>query len=270
MLIDTLFIFKALASISIVVALSLIAERAGPRVAGLLTGLPLGAGMVIIFTGAEQGAEFAARSAHHMVPGFITTLVFVYIYAAVAARQGIGGITGVMLPSLLANAGYALCAFAVSFTQLPLWASVPMIAVCLVCASKLMAYLPNTPIMARVSFGWRVMAFRAGMATSAILLITGIAGNVGEQWTGILTAFPITLYPLILVIHITYSGNEIAAVLKHVPMGLGGVVSFCITAAFSLPAFGLTWGTALAYVVAATYLLSYSQLSRWWLSRKAA
>ena len=267
MLIDTLFLFKALASISIVVTLSLIAERVGPRVAGLLTGLPLGAGMVIIFTGAEQGADFAARSAHHMVPGFVTTLVFIYIYAAVAAKEGIGGVRGVLMPSLCANTAYAASAWLVSLTHIPLLYSVPMILVCLVVTSKLMAYLPNTPIMARVSFGWRVMAFRAGMATSAILLITGIAGNVGEQWTGILTAFPITLYPLILVIHITYTGNEIAAVLKHVPMGLGGVVSFCITAAYSLPAFGLGWGTALAYVVAAVYLLSYSQLSRWWLKR---
>ena len=269
MLIDTLFILKIVISISIVVALSLIAERAGPRVAGLLTGLPLGAGMVIIFTGAEQGVEFAARSAHHMVPGFVTTLVFVYIYAAVAAKQGIGGIRAVLWPSLLANAGYAATAWLVSFTQLPLFYSVPMIAFCLVGASKLMAYLPNTPIMARVRFGWRVMAFRAGMATAAIMIITGIAGNIGEQWTGILTAFPITLFPLILVIHITYSGNEIAAVLKHVPMGLGGVVSFCVTAAYSLPALDLGWGTFAAYIVAAVYLFGYSQLSRWWIRRRA-
>jgi hypothetical protein len=269
MLIDTLFILKAVISISIVVALSLIAERAGPRVAGLLTGLPLGAGMVVIFTGAEQGADFAARSAHHMIPSFVTTLVFVYLYAAVAARQGIGGIKGVIWPSIAANAGYACAAWGVSLVHLPLWASVPLIALCLIGASRLMAYLPNTPIMARVRFGWRVMAFRAGMATAAILLITGIAGNIGEQWTGILTAFPITLFPLILVIHITYTGNEISAVLKHVPMGLGGVVSFCITAKFSLPAMGLGWGTTVAYVVAAVYLFSYSQLSGWWRARKS-
>ncbi len=270
MVIDTLFILKALASISIVVALSLIAERAGPRVAGLLTGLPLGAGMVIIFTGAEQGAAFAAASAHHMVPGFVTTVVFVYLYAMAAARGGIGGVRGVIVPSVLANGGYALSAWGMSFTSIPLIWSVPMVALCFIAGSRLMAHLPNTPIMARVSFGWRVMAFRAGMATAAILLITGIAGNVGPQWTGILTAFPITLYPLILVIHITYTGHEIAAVLKHVPAGLGGVVSFCVTAAFSLPAMGLGWGTLVAYVAAAAYLLAFSQISSWWAKRNRA
>lgn len=268
MVIDFLFLMKAVISISIVVGLSLIAERAGPRVAGLLTGLPLGAGMVIIFTGAEQGPDFAAASAHHMVPGFVTTLVFIYLYAFSAAKRRIGGIKGVIVPSLLANGGYALSAWLMSFTAIPLQYSIPMIAVCLFLASRLMRSLPNTPIMARVSFGWRVMAFRAGMATAAILLITGIAGNVGAQWTGLLTAFPITLYPLILVLHITYAGEEIAAVLKHVPAGLGGVVSFCVTAAFSLPAFGLGVGAGLAFLAAATYLITFSQLSRLWLARR--
>jgi hypothetical protein len=70
MTIDALFLLKALFSISIVVGLSLIAERAGPRVAGLLTGLPLGAGIVIIFTGIEQGAVFSTQAAQHMVPPY--------------------------------------------------------------------------------------------------------------------------------------------------------------------------------------------------------
>ncbi|MEX0694846.1 MAG: hypothetical protein WD075_10405 [Rhodospirillales bacterium] len=268
MTIDALFILKALFSISIVVALSLIAERAGPRVAGLLTGLPLGAGIVIIFTGIEQNTVFAAEAARHMVPGFVTTVVFIYLYATVAARRGQGGFAAVLLPMLAANAGYAVAAYLVSLGMMPLWAAIPMVIASMLIGSKIMAGLPNTPIMARVSFGWRVLAFRAGMATSAILLITGIAGNIGPQWTGILTAYPMTLLPLILVIHITYTGNEIAAVLKHVPMGLGGVVSFCVTVPFSLPAFGLGWGVTLAYVAAFSYLLAYSSLSRWWRGRR--
>ena len=268
MTIDALFLLKALFSISIVVGLSLIAERAGPRVAGLLTGLPLGAGIVIIFTGIEQGAVFSTQAAQHMVPGFVTTVVFVYLYATVAARLGQGGFAAVFPPLLAANIGYAGAAFLVSQIKLPMWVAIVMVAVVMVIGSKLMAGLPNTPIMARVRFGWRVMAFRAGMATAAILLITGIASNIGAQWTGILTAYPLTLLPLILVLHITYTGSEIAAVLKHVPMGLGGVVSFCVTASYSLPAFGLGWGVILSYVAAFSYLLAYSSLSSWWHGRR--
>lgn len=268
MLVDGLFLAKAIVSIAIVVALSLIAERAGPRTAGLLTGLPLGGGMVIVFTGLEQGTAFAADAARHMVPGFITTGTFVYLYAVVAAKQNLGGIRGTLMPMLVANIGYAVTAWLVSLSPFGFWISVPVLVGFLIFVSRIMMPLPNTPIMARVRFGWRVMAFRAGTATLAILIITGIAGNVGAQWTGILTAYPMTLLPLILVLHITYAGHEVAAVLKHVPMGLGGVISFCVSATYTLPTFGLAWGTTLAYLVAFAYLLCYSQLNSMWIKRR--
>jgi len=267
--VDGLLLAKAVISIGIVVALSLIAERVGPRAAGLLTGLPLGGGMVIIFTGTEQGTAFATEAAAHMVPGFVTTLTFIYLYGIVSARQGLGGIKAIVMPLLAANFGYAVIAWLVSVTKLGIIESIPLVIAGMVLTSRAMRNLPNTPIMARVRFGWRVLMFRAGMATSTILLITAIAGNIGAQWTGILTAYPMTLLPLILVIHITYSGNETAAVLKHVPMGLGGVISFCIAATYSLPELGLGWGTAVAYLAAFTYLLGYSALSQLWRKMKA-
>lgn len=267
--INGILLAKAVVSISIVVALSLIAERVGPRAAGLLTGLPLGAGMVIIFTGGEQGVDFAAGSAGHMVPSFVTTAVFIYLYAAVAARQNRGGIVGVLAPSLAANVGFGIVAWGMSQTEIGLALAVPMVAVVLLFTHKIMAYLPNTPIAVRVRFGWGVLAFRAGMASSAIVTITALAGHLGEHWTALLTAYPLTLYPFILVIHITYRGEEIAAVLKHVPLGLGSVVSFCITASLVLPVLGLALGAAASFAAAFTYLLAFSSVSRWWRGRNA-
>lgn len=258
----TLLILKAIVSIAIVVGLSIAAERAGPRLAGLLIGLPLGAGMVVIFTGYEQGAAFAAASAVHMVPGFATTVVFIYIYGVIAARQNIGGLRGIVLPSLAANAGYGIAAWGLSQFQMPLMYSIPFLIVAIIIGFKIMASLPDKPITARVTFGWKVLAFRAGMATTVIVIITSIAGQVGPQWTGILTAYPITLYPLILVLHITYAGEEVAAVLKHVPFALGSVTSFCIAIIFATPVFGLWVGILLAYVAAAAYLLTCSAVMR--------
>lgn len=257
-----LLLLKAIVSIAIVVGLSIAAERSGPRLAGLLIGLPLGAGMVVIFTGYEQGADFAAASAIHMVPGFATTVVFIYIYGLIAARQNIGGLRGVVMPSLAANAGYGIAAWGLSQFQMPLMYSIPFLIVSIIIGFRIMSSLPDKPITARVTFGWKVLAFRAGMATTVIVIITSIAGQIGPQWTGILTAYPITLFPLILVLHITYAGAEVAAVLKHVPFALGSVTSFCIAIVFATPAVGLVWGVLLAYVAAAVYLLTVSVISR--------
>lgn len=264
-----LVVVKAAFSIGLVIALSLTAERVGPRVAGLLTGLPLGAGIVVIFTGIEQGPVFAAEAAYHMVPSFFTTLVFILVYGAVAASRNEGGLKAIVAPSIAAILGYAMAAYVVSLTQIPLIVSLPVIALLLILTSKLMAYLPNTPIVTRVRFGWGVLMFRALVAALSIVIISSGAGAIGPQWTGILTAFPITLYPLILVIHITYRGEEIAAVLKHVPLGLGGVISFCWAVTWGLPTLGLFWGTLFGYAAAITYLSTFAWVSRYWRQRGA-
>jgi len=65
-----------------------------------------------------------------------------------------------------------------------------------------------------------------------------------------------------LVLHITYTGAEVAAVLKHVPFAMGSVTSFCLAIVFTVPAFGLGIGILLSYVAAAAYLLSFSVISR--------
>lgn len=260
--VDGLFVLKAIMSSGIVVALSLIAERLGPRAAGLLTGLPLGAGMVVIFTGVEQGGAFAAEAAGHMVPGFVTTVVFVYFYAVVALRGGKGGVPAVFLPLLCAHAGYAIAAWLVAQIVWPMWLAIPMVIAALYFSTVLMRAIPNKAIVNRVRFGGGVMAFRAGMATIVILIITGIAGNVGPQWTGILTAYPLTLLPVILVLHITYAGGEIAAMLKHVPNGLGGVISFCLAVHFIVPIVGMLVGVGVAFGVAFLVLFGLSKLGR--------
>lgn len=260
--VNSLFVLKAMMSIGIVVALSLIAERLGPRAAGLLTGLPLGAGMVVIFTGVEQGADFAAEAAGHMVPGFVTTVVFVYFYAVVALRRERGGVTAVVLPLLCAHAGYAAVAWMIGQIVWPMWLAIPVVVAALICGTMLMRVIPDKSISNRVRFGGSVMAFRAGMATMVILIITSIAGNVGPQWTGILTAYPITLLPVILVLHITYAGGEIAAMLKHLPNGLGSVISFCLAVHLVVPVAGLFVGVSVAYGVAFLFLFGLSHLGR--------
>lgn len=257
-----ILIAKAVVSISVVVGLSIVAERLGPRAAGLLTGMPLGAGIIVVFTGIEQGAAFAADAAVYMVPGFATTLVFVFLYAAVAAWRNANGVAAVVLPALCAHAGFALAAYGASLVRPSILVSLPVMAVLLIATSHLMRGLPGTPIANRVRFGIGVALFRAATATSAILIVTGVARTVGPQWTGILTAYPLTLFPLIIVLHTAYKGEHIAAVLKHVPLGLASVLAFCVTVAYALPAFGLAFGVLAGYGVAFCFLLGLSYATR--------
>ena len=76
----TLLFAKLAVSISVVLGLSILAERTGPRAAGVLSGYPLGTAILLYFIGLEQGVVFATESAVYALPGLIATLAFLYAY----------------------------------------------------------------------------------------------------------------------------------------------------------------------------------------------
>ncbi|MDA0997307.1 MAG: hypothetical protein O2944_03760, partial [Proteobacteria bacterium] len=132
-----------------------------------------------------------------------------------------------------------------------------------------MSKFPTLPLAPYRRLGFSVVMFRATLATISILIITGVAAAVGPAWTGMLMAFPMTLYPLIIIIHLAYSGGAAAMVFKHVPLSLGGVVSFCMAGSYLFPTVGMVWGTLISLGAAALYLALYSALAKRWRNRSA-
>ena len=125
-------LIKVLTTVGIVLALSLVAERAGPRMAGILSGYPLGVALTLFFIGIEISPDYAAQSAVFAIAGLCATQAFVFVYYLVSRRLEKGGIA---VSTLAATAGY-LCAAAalrpIPFTRAgtcsppsPRWGSSP-------------------------------------------------------------------------------------------------------------------------------------------------
>ena len=67
----SLIVAKIVVTVGAVVGLSLAAEHASPKMAGLLAGYPMGAAIVLFFYGVEVTPEFAAESAVYTLVGMI-------------------------------------------------------------------------------------------------------------------------------------------------------------------------------------------------------
>ncbi|MCK4734556.1 MAG: hypothetical protein KAT65_19025, partial [Methanophagales archaeon] len=104
---------------------------------------------------------------------------------------------------------------------------------------------------------WKVILGRAGLAALTISLITGIAELVGPTWAGLFSAFPTTLFPLLLIIHFSYGERYAHSIIKHVPDGLVGLLIYSLTIYLSYPQFGIYLGIILAFSGALIYLLIY-------------
>ncbi len=247
---------KVLVSILVVVLLSLIAEWAGPRIAGIASGYPLGAAISLYFIGLENGNEFAAHSALFTAAGLTATVAFAAGYllgirlAGNRSRQAslaISIITGI--------AAYGLTAWVLSFMPVN-WVSAPLIAVTgTALAARCFRHIPDVKIRKKIRLGYAVAFFRAVFAAMVILTITTVAGIVGPRWAGLFSAFPITMLPLLVIIQFTYQPKHVRTIIKNVPRGLGSLLVYAMIIAASYPELGVFWGTVIGYLAATLYLV---------------
>jgi hypothetical protein len=86
------------------------------------------------------------------------------------------------------------------------------------------------------------------------MLIVGVitlAEILGTRWTGLLTGFPATFLPTLLIIHLTYGAAQTHAIIRNFPVG---VIFYILTVAVTFPLWGIYGGTAASLAVSFLYL----------------
>jgi hypothetical protein len=262
---ETYQLVKIALAIGMVVLLSLLAERSGPRVAGVMAGYPLGSAIALFFIGYEISPEFAARSAVFTQAGFISNLC---LTAGYLQGQKLPGRTGLLVASV---AGVGAFLLAGSLLQrvpgiLPLQMTLTALAI----AGFSFAYrgLPEQEIQRRpMTVG--TMLVRGVIAAAIVVLVTALAHVLPESWAGLLAGFPFTMYPLLLLMHLAYGPQMVVTIIKHYPVGLGSLMVYAMIVALAYVPLGIYRGTALGFLVATVYLLAFVNLKNRWLRWRA-
>ncbi|WP_210397549.1 hypothetical protein [Motiliproteus sediminis] len=257
---EFLIVWKVLVSIAAVVGLSLVAEHVSPRVAGILSGYPLGSAIALFFIGVEQGAAFAAEAASHTLAGFSASLALAGCYwlgSRSVARghlpaAAVAGVAGFLAVSALLNS-----------LPLALVSGGVLTVLVIVLCTFWFRGIPNAVVGTRVRFSHGVLLFRALMAAATVLLITGLAEWIGPAWAGLLSAFPITLFPFMLIIHYSYGKPQVYTVIRNYPVGLWALAIYAVTVHFAYASVGVGWGTLLGFAAATIYLVGLSLFYSW-------
>lgn len=121
----SLLAVKVLLAPTFVVGASLIARRFGPKVGGLVAGLPVVAGPIVLVYALAHGRTFAAGAAAGTLLGLVSLIAFVIVYARLASRVSWGA-------SLLAGwLAFAIATVAFSALSVPAGAALAVAAVAL-------------------------------------------------------------------------------------------------------------------------------------------
>jgi len=230
---------KLLLAPSFVVGASLASRRFGPRVGGLIAGLPVVAGPILLVYAIAHGPSFAAGAAVGTLLGLVSLIAFVVVYAHLAGRLFWGAS---MLAGWLA---FALSTAAFSALSVPAGAALAIAAVGLLVG---LACLPRPSVAASSSApppSWD-LPMRAGCALALVLTLTAVAGWLGPQLSGLLTPFPIIATVLATFTHAQRGSEEVLRLLRWLLGGYGAFALFCFVLAVSLH----TLGTAAAFALA--------------------
>lgn len=254
MIVTDLLLYKFILTSIIVVALSFVAEYISPKWAGIFSGFPTGTAIILYFYALENGLEFAGESAIYNMVGLVAMQMFIFCYY-------LSGVVAKKFKIILSISG-GITGYAVTIILLSRFAFTPALAVIIPLISififrMLFQKIDHSEINVKIKPTWKVILGRAGLAALTISLITGIAELVGPAWAGLFSAFPTTLFPLLLIIHFSYGEHYANSIIKHVPDGLVGLLIYSLTIHLSYPQFGLYLGIILAFSGALIYLLIY-------------
>jgi hypothetical protein len=218
---------KLLLAPCFVMGASLVARRYGPRIGGLIAGLPVVAGPILLAYALEHGRTFAATAAAGTLTGLVSLIAFVIVYGRLARRVSWGAS---MLTGWLAFA----CATAVfSAVSLPLGASLALAAVALAAG---LAALPRPGVDERVHVtppSWD-LPVRAACAVALVLTLTAVAGWLGPQVSGLLAPFPIIATVMATFTHAQRGADELLRMLRGLLSGFGAFALFCFSLALLL------------------------------------
>lgn len=255
-----LLLSKVILSSIMVIGITVVAEKGKPRLAGVLMGFPLGAGLALLFLGIEQGVDFAANSALWSIPGVLAMLAFCLGYSVAGRFTSGNSITTIALCTLAGLLCYFLGAFALQ-KYLPnttvarvivLVVFIPVFAYLLKCKNKLTITRP-----AKTKGSTFMLINRAAFASLIIIIITGIANSVGPSWSGLFATFPTAILPSTLILHRQHGSELVPIIFQETTFGMFAIVVFAIGVHFFFPPFGVISGALLAYGVAFIYLFLY-------------
>ncbi len=254
---DTLLL-KILVTPALIGTASLVGRRWGHSISGWIIALPLTTGPITFFLALTHGASFAATSAIGTVAGGLSQAAFALTYARLAPHWKW---PGSLAAACLAFAIVTAILNQVAFSLLPLYAAV------LLSFAVALRLLPkeskSEPAEESLPSRWDI-PMRMIIATVFVVLLTGIAPNLGAHLTGLIAPFPLFTATLAAFAHHQHGSAAAISVLRGLLMGLFAFASFFFIVALLLESGGI----AITFTAAILVVFILQGISLWILSRR--
>ncbi len=229
---------------ALIIGITFAGQRWGFAVAGWLSGFPVIAGPVLLFIALDHGTSFAQQAALATLTAVPANTAFGITYARLAQILP----WFICLPAAMAV--FALVAFALHGLPVSLSIVLPVFIVVLAFLLLAPRLFPSVAAAARTQPASRIeMACRVLAGGTVAFLISLFANQLGAQWSGFLSVFPVVGGVLAVFTHRLAHADAVTHLLRGQATGFFAFSTFCVVLIHVLP-FGLVAGFSCALVTA--------------------
>lgn len=239
-----MLLVKMVLTAAVVVTASVVAERSGPLLGGVIISLPISSGPGMFFLALQAEDRFIADSVLYTLAMSAAIAVFLIVYPRLAVRFGaFTSVGGALL--VWCGVGYL-----VQFLPLQLWSALGLTLAAFAAA----IWIPRPPGLKPpprpVGISGLELIGRALITGGIIATVVSISALIGPQATGVLMAFPTAFTSIALIMHRRHGGPAAAATLLASTVGMLSFVAYLVTLYSltmplgALPALGAAIGVA--------------------------
>jgi hypothetical protein len=228
----------------VVIFITVVAEKYGTKVGGILGTLPTTIIVAFIFIALNKGVDFASRSVA-VVPAemginlwFLLVLI-VLVYRSLTIALAISFIFWSALSSILYYSN--LTNIYISFIIF----TISVVAIFLI-LEKVIKIKSQGKV--KVKYTVPKILFR-GVLTGFVITISVLLANIGEVLSGIFSVFPVIITSTMVITYYEHGPDFAAGIAKSMVFGCWSVMSYAVVIHFLYPIYGITVGSIAGFFI---------------------
>ena len=242
---STQLVLSFVLSALVVIIITVIAEKYGTKVVGIIGTLPTTIIIAFVFIALNRGVDFASESVAVVPAEMGINLAFLCIFAVLAYKSMISGLFG-------AFAFWIVSSSVLYFTNM----DNIYISLALFFTSMITTFLVLEKLKKIKSQGKRKVHYTPlkillrGILTGTIIAISVFLSNINPVLAGIFSVFPAILLSTMVISYREHGPDFSAGIAKSMIFGSPSVMSYAATIHFMYPAHGIILGSITGLVIA--------------------
>jgi len=241
-----------------IAVLTLLAERFGSRIGGLITNLPSNILITLIFITLTQGTGFMQGMVPAIPIGVLIDSVFLVVFILLLRYNLLFSIVGSL------GSWLVLAVIANRIHSGLLWINVAIYFGVTILAFLFVEYGWKIPAMGKSDKRYTLlqMAIRAAFAGGIVGGVVWISHFVPAYLTGIVSAFPAVLFSSMVILAVNQGKAFAQATGKVMILSTSNIVVYALGVYFTYPVLGILAGTIVSFLLAFLWVVMLRPVMR--------